>query len=319
MKTSALFSALFVSASLLTTACTPRDVAVTDPNTRAKIEAKNARKSGKQTAGAGEFRIGGYSGVAVLADRTIEALEVVRLATAVDKAEKSQYKVSEKTALKDGEGYTVTLSAANNALQYDVAGVEYKSTLSKKWEVTVKTVENKIQSVTAKVQNSKTSIDRITQGKGKTFLNVYESEIQLSLAAREGSDLYDISLTSKGNVNGKLNDASNNGAVESTVKFVVDGTSLESGKANVTNFDGKFVFTKKDSDKPNTSSAKGEFTVDLDGFCHTAQGKLTMGGANPKNMVLSKTEIVVEGTKYKVNTATCGKSPTVDFSRLFVW
>ncbi|KHD88163.1 MAG: hypothetical protein OM95_10350 [Bdellovibrio sp. ArHS] len=316
MKTSAILSALFVSSALLTTACTPRDVSVTDKDTRAKIQAQNARKTGKPVAGGADFKIGGYSGSALLADRAIEALEVIRLATSEEKTEKSQYKVSEKTALKDGEGYSVVLNAANDVLSYDVDGVEYKSTLSKRWNVTVSTAAGKIQSVTAVAEKAKTTIDK---EKGVTFLNVAENEIKLVLAAVEGSDSYKVSLESKGSVNGRLNKAANTGSMDTSVSFLVDGAGLESGKATLTKFDGKFVFTKKDTTKPNTSSAKGELTVDLEGFCHTAQGKLTLGGSNPKNMILSKTGIVVEGTKFKMTTATCGKSPTVDFSRLFVW
>ncbi|WP_373997683.1 hypothetical protein [Bdellovibrio bacteriovorus] len=316
MKTSVILSALFVSSALLTTACTPRDVSVTDKNTRAKIQAQNARKSGKPGASGGEFRIGGYSGVAVLADKAIEVLDVVRLATSEDKTIKSQYKVSDRVALKDGEGYTVTLNAANDLISYDVAGVEYKSTLNKKWNVTVKTAENKIQSLTATVANSKTVIDK---EKGVTFLNVFENDMKLTLTAIEGSDSYQASLVSKGTVNGRLNKAANTGSMETVLSFEVDAAGLESGKASITKFDGKFVFTKKDEERANTSTAKGELNITLDPFCSTAEGKLVLGGSKPKNMILTKTEIVVEGTKFKAATATCGESPTVDFSRLFIW
>ncbi|HWU42604.1 MAG TPA: hypothetical protein VN132_04165, partial [Bdellovibrio sp.] len=118
MKTNTLISFLLLSV-LSFTACTPRDVKVVDANTRMKINAKKGKGGGanQKKVSPQEFALSNYSLSAFLAEKQIEAIEFVKLATGSADAKKTQYIVS---PAEDADGGVKSLKIFTNKeeLQY---------------------------------------------------------------------------------------------------------------------------------------------------------------------------------------------------------
>lgn len=305
---------------------------MTDSGMRERILAQNNRKNGGDRNGGGvtEFKIGGFSAIAVLLDRQIEALEVVRLAIAKGRAEKSQYKVVKEPAEikeKDLTGYSTSLTADKDILNYSVAGHgDFKSTLTKKWKVDVLLKNDKIISVQAVADESHTQVDKQNVAK-KTYLNVDEAKLVVTVTKVESSnniDLYELVATSEGSLNGSLDGNRNKGSLKSKLKFNFDGQELEQDlekiKIAASNLEGFISFTpEKGKENMNTISS-GNNVVMVDGFCSSVNGRVNFkSGPLQKDMLLDSENIAVEGMKYKISLAACGHRPAVDYSRLFVW
>lgn len=332
MKTASFLPILLVSSSLMVSACTPKDIPVTDPNTRAKILEQNNKKNGGKNGPVIEFRIGGFSAVAVLLDRQIEALEVIRLATSKNRTEKSQYKVKQDSSeIKVGElaGYSTILTADKDTLNYSgVDQGDFKASLSKTWKVDVLFKDDKLVSISAVAEKSKTTVDKTNANK-KTYLNVEDEKLVVTLKKVESQSndhLYELVATSEGKLNGSLEGNRNKGSLQSTLKFQFGIQDLEylqgteRSKIAASKLEGSITFTDEKGKENKNVIAAGENEVNLDGLCSYVSGKVNFkSGSLQKNMILDDEKIVVETTKYKVPLAPCGHRPAVDLSRLFVW
>lgn len=326
MKKAPLFPVLFISSTLMVSACTPKDVPVTSPDVRNRIIEQNNRKNGggKKIGASSEFRIGGFSSVAVLMDRQIEALEVIRLATAKERAEKTQYQVGQRQSseIKELNGYSIELTSQNEALNYTTDRGEFKTTLAKKWKVDVFSKDDKVVSIKAVADKSITITDKLKAAK-KSFLNVYENKIELNMKkieAQTGGDLYEVVVTSDGNLIGTLDDNRNKAVIKSEIKFKIDGRDLDGASIKVLDLEGFIVVTPEQGKETKSTINNASNTVNAEGSCNYVSGKIKFkSGDAEKQMILDDKKIIVEGSKYQISLAECSRRPTIDYTRLFIW
>ncbi|MGZ3772008.1 MAG: hypothetical protein ACXVCP_17410 [Bdellovibrio sp.] len=328
MKTASTFSALLISSTLMISACTPKDKAVTDNDTRNKILEQQDYKKGGGKGPSGEFKIGGYSAVAVLMERQIEALEIIRLATSQERSEKTQYKVGAAQTSQENQtgvkNYSLEVTSNKEPLNYSVNSDEFKTSLSKLWKVDVASKDNKIISIKAVAEKSETKVDKLKVDK-KTSLNVNEDKIEIAMikaeaAAQSDAELYELTVTSEGHFDGSLDDNRSKGDIKSSLKFKIDGRDLENGKIKASEIDAVISVTPE-SGKESVNTIKGANNlVVADGLCSSISGKIKFKSGNAeKTMDLDDQKVLVETTKYQVPLAECSHRPTVDISRLFIW
>lgn len=317
MKTAKLLSVLFVSTALLTTACTPKDEAVTSDTVRKKIIAQNERKNnrGAKPGQSGfKFQFGSFSSTTLIVGKQLEGLEVLRYALDSQEAHKSVYKA--EVSKRDDGGDKVKLVADKVVTAYTTSKGEFSNTLTKTWEVDVTYVDGQVATVKAVSKMSRNSLDQ--KNLEKTFVNLNEDEAVVEALNENG--VLKVSITAKGVINGRLKNAATREQYEFSEKLEVSLEELLAGKATVKSIDAKLDYIKDEGKKPWTSSLKGDkMSVELQGLCNVTIFDTVMKGKNPKNMISTAEGIEVTQSSFKSTYGACGSRPTIDLSLMLIY
>ncbi|WP_374033348.1 hypothetical protein ACES2I_11160 [Bdellovibrio bacteriovorus] len=317
MKTAKLLSVLFISSALLTTACTPKDEAVTSDAVRKKIIAQNERKNNKNKKAGQQgfkFQFGSFSSTTLIVGKQLEGLEVLRYALDSQEAHKSVYK-AEVTKRDDG-GDTVKLVADKVVTAYTTSKGEFANTLTKTWDIDVTYVDGQVATVKAVSKKSRNSLDQ--KNLEKTFVNMNEDEAVVEALNENG--VLKVSITAKGVINGRLKNAATREQYEFSEKLEVSLEELLAGKAAVKKADAKLDYIKEEGKKPWTSSMKADkMSVELQGLCNVAIFDTVMKGKNPKNMISTAEGIEVTQSSFKSTYGACGSRPTIDLSLMLIY
>lgn len=310
MNTAFNSSALFLASMLIISACTPQDKAVTDPKTRAKILGQDQSQAPQQV----ELNIDQYQTVAVLLNKQAEAMEVIKLATA--KSSNNLYKLTDS----DKPELSFYLTADKVFMTYVRDTQEYKSTISKKWEIKVNKDGDHVVSLIAKAEKAYTKTDRSTSKDKKTYLNMNEPETTVEMKALENSsNLYQVTVSSAGYFNGSFENVQRKGKMKFALKFNIDGQGLTSNKVEASGLTGLVTLaTDKNELVSATAISSENQTVVIDGSCNFVSGKVALTFLN-KTLNLSENEISDEKAGFKMTLDQCQRRPTLDFSYLLKW
>lgn len=318
MKTAKLFSALFLSSALLTTACTPKDEAITDKATRDRIlEQKNRKASaGKKPGQSGfKFQFGTYASMAFQVGKVVETMEVIRFALDSKEVNKSIYKAESKKSA-DGTSDSVTLTADKVETNYATSQGDFSTNVSKKWDIDVTYVDGKLATLKAVATKSFTKLDQ--KNLEKTFVNLKEDESVIEVSNNAG--VLSVKVTGNGVVNGRLKNAPAHEKFQFAVSFETSLEQLLAAKADIRNADSKLVYLK-DNGKEWISSYKGskDFSVELQGLCNAVNFVADLKGKTPKKMKSDKDGIEVSDSKFKSTYGACGFRPTLDLSLMLLY
>lgn len=316
MKTAKLLSAVFLSSALLTTACTPKDEAITDKATRDRIIAQNSRKSGKASKPGQtgfKFQFGSFASTTLVVGKQLEALEVLRYALDSQDVHKSVYKADVKK--RDDGSDSVTLVADKVVTNYTTSKGEFSNTLSKTWKIDVTYVDGQVATVKAVSTKSRASLDQ--KNLEKTFVNMNEDEAVVE-ALNEGGVLK-VSITAKGVINGRLKNAATREQYEFSEKLEVSLDELLAGKASALKLDAKLDYMKENGKPWSTTLKANKMTVELQGLCNVAIFESALKGKTPKNMISTSEGIEVTQSSFKSTYAACGSRPTIDLSLLLIY
>lgn len=316
MKTTNFFSFLFLASTLLTSACTPADKAITNPEMRAKIQAQNARKSGGGAIQGKGYQVGSYQVSSLLMEKQIEAIELVRLALLVDDGTKSNSKLKDKT--ETPEGYTAKLSLNSAPLAFNTDKGEFVTALNKNLNVVVNREAGK-DALTVKLSNegaAKQSLDR--KNSGKAYVNLIENSLDVIAEAHlQDRTRLLIQLKSSGGINGYANNGGFKENFDVSMNLEVDKASLEASQVKIFKVTGELGFRKQDGKVFKVSIEGRDLLLSAEGLCNTLVGKSTIKtDRNGKVILFTEEQVEVSGSNFKMNLAECGKRPTVDLSRL---
>lgn len=327
MKTLSLFSTCLLSSVLLATACTPKDVPVTDSNTRNKILEQKAKKAAGGKGQNGQDRpikVGGYQGAALLMEKQIEAIELVRLALGADDGTKAGVKVT--TEKESTEEKQVALSLGFPELLYKTDKGEFKTTLSKNLEGSVKPgsgVDTWSLSINNKDKQAiKQTVDN--QAKKGVYLNYFENKFSLTADATSADQKsVTIVLQAEGNMNGKAAGVVYKESFSFKVTTTVDKASLLSDEVKILSMSGELTTQNADKSmesRPNTTTIQGQSQVlKAQGKCNELVGtaKITSDkSGKPTAISFEADRIFIGTTFYKTTVPDCGMRPTVDLSLL---
>ncbi|WII73821.1 hypothetical protein QJS83_08015 [Bdellovibrio sp. 22V] len=314
MKTAQLFSALILSSALLTTACTPKDEAITDPATRNKILEQKNRRQGKTSNGQKRFQIGFFAISSLLVDKEVEAVELVRLALEKDNGTKSNAKLTDK-AVKEN-GYTAKLSLSSETLEYVTDKGTFKTNVAKNLDVVV--AEGK---VTISGKKLKQSLDKArAENEKKTYANLSEESFEVTLQDKAGDDSAAlITLTSAGTMNAAVEENGSKENVKIQVALVVDKESLNTENVKVLSTKSVMSLVKNNGRTLDVKIEGENHELSMVGLCNEVKGSAKITTDKKGKFVTFQDETVeVAGSSFKSTIATCGKRPTVDLSRLLL-
>ncbi len=316
MKTAKLLSVLILSSTLLTTACTPKDEAITDKATRDRIlEQKNRRggRQGKPGQAGFKFQFGNYASTVFLLGKVTESAEVLRLALNGGDANKSVYKKSGYIKSEDGRSSAVTLNAEKVTTAYSTTRGDFSTTLTKKWDIEIASEDDKVMGLKAVAKKTRTSLDQ--KNLEKTFVNLNEDEVVIEVTPKSEGILA-VKITGSGVVNGRLKNAATRESFKFEAKYTASLEQLLEGKVDIADLDSKLVYLKEGGKEWNTY-LKGDkgFSLELEGLCNTINLTAKIGSTkNPKILKSDKDSIEVEGSNFKSSHAPCGSRPTHDLS-----
>ncbi|MGE5085359.1 MAG: hypothetical protein ACM3MG_03605 [Bacillota bacterium] len=311
MKTMNVLSALFVSTTLLTTACTPRDVKVVDEGVRARIlEKKNRSKSGYNGT---DFKIGAYAMSAFLMEKQIEAIELVRLAAGYGDAVKTQYQVSNKSEA------AVKIESTQDDLEYKNSNGAFKGKMTKTFEATVSKEAGDLKSLNIKGNDIKSSADSLD--KSKNYLNLREDLYELTLANVAGNDAaVEINVAITGSINGSLGAKGQTSHFTATLVLKVDKASLATNDVKINSINATSEYEGSNAGKKFTTTIAGSnLALQADGLCNKLNGAAAITTDKSKKVVSFDGDVITIGDRWTNGLATCGKRPTVDLSRLLVY
>ena len=311
MKTTTALSALFVSAALLTTACTPRDVKVVDDGTRIKILDKKSR--GKAGYNSTDFKIGAYSMSAFLMEKQIEALELVRLAVGQGDAAKTQYQISDRS------DSAVKITSTQDELQYQNDNGNYNGKMTKTFAATIVKEGDIVKSLSIKANGIKSSSDAV--GKKKNFLNLFENSYELALNGVAGNDaVAEIKVTIKGGIQGALGQQIKTSNFDLSLVLNVDKASLSTDDIKINSISATSTYDGSNTDRKFTTTIAGNnLALHAEGLCNKLNGVAAITTDKTKKAVSFESDIIRIGDKWSNKLADCGKRPTVDLSRLLVY
>lgn len=320
MKTSVLFSSILASLTLLTAACTPRDVPVVDKNKRAAIQAQNNRKSGggggsRTGAGgsqSGEFTLRNYGISSFLVDRHVEAIELIKLVTGTMDAGKTSFAVEKAVPGQDGALKT-TLTSKDFSMEYVSEEQAWKFWQSKTFNATFATQGNEITSLKV-LQKEPLKMKIDAADKKRFYVNLFEDSYELNL--RPVGENYEITVITQGNLSGAKGGANSPNKVGVKIKMLVSKDSLETSEVKIVSVESKMTYPGKNKEFSVDLKANNVL-VNVDGNCHTIKGSFNAKAGN------SGFDVAFDGSdKFKINKKVevkmplCGKRPVVDLSRL---
>nr|BFD63373.1 hypothetical protein BdHM001_20540 [Bdellovibrio sp. HM001]BFD67259.1 hypothetical protein HAGR004_22810 [Bdellovibrio sp. HAGR004] len=318
MKTAKLLSAVFLSSALLTTACTPKDEAITDKATRDRIIAQNNRKSGKGKKTGGqrtEFRYGSYSIASLQAEKVVEALEVIRLSLGHAEALPANYSKSEET--KSGDLLQLSLNSATAPVAYSTKHGNFQVTVKKNWKVQALADANGVKSLIAETAKNSVSVDQKDISE-KTYVNFKEDAAKISLVA-DAEGKAKVTVTGNGFMNISKKNVTGKETFTYSLEFTIRLDQLADGKIDLENASGEFVGVRKNGKNWVTSISGLNAKVTLDGQCNDVEGSVKIGkGDRPRVLQMTKSGAVVEKSSFDTDLGQCGRRPVVDLSRLLL-
>jgi|GEM_PF-1827156 hypothetical protein len=309
-----LLKGLLTSFSVLAlAACQPEDRGVTAKNTRLMIQNKNAAKKNKNF-----FQVGSFAMTSVTADQLIEAIEVARVAlgyqtqsplvmTEIGQNEMGDKLVNLKLEIKD-QAYTTSQG-------------DFVMSANKNWEAFVLASPEK-GIFGAKALNSESSIQKQKTQAGKATLGTFkETESIIKLVQdTENTELLVLTYVTSGTLNATNNGASTSENFEITINVKIEKDDFASGDIDLKNATFETAFIKGEGRKPFViKSSAAELDLHAEPFCHSLEGAITIDtDRSKKQLVLNNEKAEVTNSGYKSTLATCGKRPTVDFSRMLM-
>ena len=305
-----VLSALFVSAALLTTACTPRDVKVVDDKLRANILEKNNR--GKAGYVSTDFKIGAYAMSAFLMEKQIEAIELTRLALGHGDAVKTQYQVSSKSDA------AIKIESIQGDLEYANNNGGFKGNLSKQFDATL---DKNSGAWTINAYDIKSSADSLDKDKPKNYLNLRESFYELILKNVAGNDAaQEINVTIKGAIEGSLGAGKKTSNFSLTLVLNVDKASLATNDVKINSINASSEYEASNGDRKFTTAIAGNnLALQAEGLCNKLNGSAAITTDKTKKVISFDGQAIKIGDRWTQELATCGKRPTVDLSRLLFY
>lgn len=310
MKKAAFFLTSLVSLSLALTACQPedRDLAgtpeVSEKCPRCKIKGKPQTKQQNFPSARGP---GFFALSAIMVEKQVEAVELVRLAMGLDDAATSGYMVD-----KSGANNAVTLVASNKPLQYQTEQGTFKTTVKQSLTAVVSATPVDAVLVSIEGKDLKQSVDRIGQ---KQYLNWTENSYTLKLQeSKKSADELDLSLVSMGS----FNTAAGTSSFALRVNMRVDRLSLQSGTVKVLEATNSLTYMAKKETIINLIGTNHEIVNN--GECYSLNSVSTiLTDKTQKKIVYADSAAQVADTTFKTSAAACESRPTVDLSRGFVF
>lgn len=316
MKTAKLLSVLILSSTLLTTACTPKDEAITDKATRDRILAQKNRRSGKQAKSQQEsFRFGSYSVTSLQAEKMVEALEVISLALGYGDLSKSIYSKNEEEKTSDGVRKVVLKTETAPVLFSTKRGL-YSGVVRKSWDIDISEADGKLGKLSAKAIKTAASVDLKDSGQ-KGYVNFKEDMVDISATSLENG-VIKVVMKAEGFMNIGVGSVRGSENFNYQIEFSVLESDLASDAVSISKASGQFVAVRKNGKNWVTSFPDFSGKVVLEGQCNVLEGSLKMGGKNSKYMEFSSEGALVKGSSFDTGIGQCGRRPTVDLSRMFL-
>lgn len=337
MKTNTLFSTLFISALVLSSvACTPRDNPVPDGvrnNLPAYVKGANNNKGkgGPGGANSGQFSLNSFTLAGVLAEKQIEALEIIKVATGTVDAKAALYKTTASEDKGDGQ-VIMKLDSLSDAVEFEGIEDTWKAKITKNLDVTF--AKDSLVGFSAKVSkncvNGKTkasvpckfttSADSVL--KEKNYANWIETDYDLTVSAGDSADQLKIQVITKGQIAGAKGGANDTTQMGLNMTLVVNKDSLSTNQVVIVSANAKLDYQNPTKDKMFSMTLQAaNITASLDPQCNNLVGKVNFA-AGPKNRftgAFDNAAITIEDKKWSKPIAACGKRPTVDVSRLHVY
>lgn len=316
-KTSKIISIFTLSSFIGLSACTPRDVKVVDDNTRLKIS--STKKGGGSQPVAGEFSLGNYALSAFLAEKQIEAVELLKLTSGSLAASKSIYTVTPQADRGDGSKSTV-LSSTKDILEYATDVGAWKAKTNK--VLTASWVEKEHGLVSLQIKGVKLNSSTDSSDKDKTYVNLFEDSYDLAVSsADESSPNILVTVNIEGAIGGAKGGKNSPNKISVKLKMTVDKSSLATSQVKIVKAEAGMTYPGPNGKTFNSAFDADNLLVNVDGFCHSLDGSVN-ASAGPKNKYVVKFDdekISVVGKNWNNKLASCGKRPTVDLSRLQVF
>ncbi|XGC79629.1 hypothetical protein ACES2L_09850 [Bdellovibrio bacteriovorus] len=313
MKTSSLLAALFLGSTLLTSACTPADKAVTSKDLRLKIQAQNDRKAKKRTQGGNSssaVRIGFFAMSSLVLDKEIESVELYRLAAEIDKGEKSNTRIENRV---EAEGsVTLTISADNAIVPYTTTQGSFDTKLTKKFDVVSKAGE-----LTVTAKNLKQSMNK--KEAGKTYANLFEND--LTLVAKAKSDtVVEITLSTAGKMEIAKEGQKSFENFKLSMVTEVDKASLTTEEVKVLKSAATLTLLKEEGRTVDVKLEGTNHVLKMQGLCNSLTGtSKILTDKKGKAVSANESQVEVTGSSFKTSLGECGKRPTVDLSKLLMF
>ncbi|UOF01717.1 hypothetical protein [Bdellovibrio reynosensis] len=317
MKTSSLLAALFLGSSLLTSACTPADKAVTEKDLRLKIQAQNDRKAKKKSKDGGRSnsssgaRIGFFSLSSLILDKEVESVELYRLAAEIDKGDKSNARIKDRQE-KDGT-VSLVISLDNAEVNYTTTQGSFKTSQKKTYNV-LSTADE----LTVTAANIKQSFDKTNSEKGKTYANLGEENYKIS--AKEKSDsVLEITLTTKSKVQISKEGQKAFENFNLVVVTEVDKESLATENVKVLKSSGTLTRVKDDGSLVDVKVEGTNHLLKMVGLCNSLIGSSKIVTGKGRELKSTETTVEVLNSSFKTSLGECQKRPTVDLSKLLLF
>jgi len=311
MKKAALFLTSLVSLSLLLSACQPEDKdlagdpAVAERCRNCKIKGKPQTNQGKNARGPGFFGLS-----AVMIEKEVEAVQVVRLAMGLDDAAVAGYTAD--TTSKVG---TVTLVSDSQPQEYETEQGGFKTSVNKTLTALVSTNSNDGVLVDIRGSKLKQSVDRLEQ---KQFLNWHEDTYAVKLEeSKASSDELVLSLIAAGT----FRTAAGLNPFGLTVVMRLDKLSFKTGTVKVLEAKNRLTYKGKPGARDTVIELAGaNHEIVNNGQCYTLNSESTiLTDRTKKKLVYTNGAAQVAGSSFKTSAADCETRPTVDLSRTFVF
>ena len=309
-----LLKGLLASFSVIAlAACQPEDRGVTSKDTRLMIQNKNKAKKSKNF-----FQVGSFAMTSVTADQLIEAIEVARIAlgyqtqhaftlTEIGQNEMGDKLVNLKLEIKD-QAYTTSQG-------------DFLMSARKNWEAFILASPEK-GIFGAKALNSEAAIQKLKTPAGKATLGAFkETESIIKLVQdSENAELLVLTYVTKGTLNASNNGASTSENFEIAITAKIEKEDFASGDIDLKEAKFETAFIKPNGRKPFViKSSAAELDLHAEAFCHSLQGAITIDtDRSKKQLILNNQKAEVTNSGYRSTLATCGKRPTVDFSRMLM-
>lgn len=311
MKKAALFLTSLVSLSLLLSGCQPEDKdlagtpEVANQCPRCKIKGKPQTKQQNNGArGPGFFALS-----AVMVEKQVEAVQLVRLAMGLDNSETSGFSVDNTR----GNGM-VTLVSDSKPQEYQTEQGGFKTSVKK--SLTASVPVNPTDGVLVDIVAGKFSqtVDRLEQ---KQYLNWNEDSYTLKLEESKAPDELILSMITAGTFRSAA------GLVPFGLGVVmrVDKASFKTGKIKVLEAKNRMAYKFKPTSKETVIELQGtNHEIAYNGQCYSLNSESTiLTDKAKKKLVYKDSAAEVVGSSFKTSAADCESRPTVDLSRTFVF
>jgi hypothetical protein len=311
MKKAALFLTSLVSLSLLLSACQPEDKdlagdpAVAERCRNCKIKGKPETKQNGAAKGPGFYALS-----AIMVEKEVEAVQMVRLALGLDDASTAGYAADFKRDLG-----TVTLVSDTKPLQYTTEQGGFKTTVRKTLTASVPVAPVDGVLVDLVGGDFMQTADRLEQ---KQYINWSEDSYTVKLQELKGrSDELVLSLVTAGTFKTAA------GLVPYGLGIVMrlEKASLQSGTVKVLEAKNRLAYMYKPGAKETVIELAGtNHEIVNNGQCYSLSSEsVILTDKTKKKLVYKDSAAEVSDSSYKTSAADCASRPTVDLSRAFVY